>query len=68
MTTIAEISEITGIKEIDFVEDGKWLIEDQKGSKGLMNERIAKLKAQGIPAFFNARERVWGVLASEVQI
>lgn len=67
--TIAQIAEIVGTSEdrIEFESQGKWLVCDQIGSKGIMDSWVAKLKDAGIPAFYSSRQRVWGVLAEKVQ-
>lgn len=66
MHTITQIEAITGIRNIEFSAQGKWLVSDQRGSKGVMANAVAALKAAGIPAFFSATDRTWGVLAEEV--
>lgn len=68
MATLQQVREIAGVKnDVEFREDGKWLVTDQTGSKGICEGRVAKLKAAGIPAFYSARERVWGVLAEKIE-
>jgi hypothetical protein len=46
---------------------GKWISFDQQGSKGVMADRIARLKAAGIAAYFNVGDRTWGVLAEQIE-
>ncbi len=68
MATLAAILTIAGAPaDCEFEAEGKWLVSDQRGSKGIMEQRVAKLKAAGIPAFFSAGQRKWGVLAEKVQ-
>jgi hypothetical protein len=66
--TVQQILEIAGAwSGVEFSRQGKWLVSDQRGSKGVMNTWVARLKEAGIPAFFNATDRTWGVLAEKVQ-
>lgn len=59
---IARIEEITGIRDLGPPTlRGDWATWEQRGSQGLMDQRVSKLKAAGYKAFFSARERRWGV-------
>lgn len=59
---IARIEQITGIRDIgEPAERGNWATWDQRGSRGIMNAAVAALKMAGIPAFFSAADRRWGV-------
>lgn len=68
--TITQIAEIVGThaERLSFEPSGKWLVCDQIGSRGMMDTWVARLKEAGIPAFFRASERTWGVLAEMVQL
>lgn len=67
MATIQEILKIAGApSDVEFTEQGKWLVSDQRGSKGVMQLWVSRLKEAGIPAFFSASDRTWGVLAEKV--
>lgn len=62
MIDTAKIAEITGIRDLEEPEiRGQWATWDQHGSKGLMDERVKRLKDEGYVAFFSARDRRWGV-------
>ena len=41
--------------------EGDWIVWDQFASRGLHDRYVAELKAAGIPAFFRASERKFGV-------
>lgn len=41
--------------------DGDWIVWSQFASKGLHARYVDELKAAGVPAFFNATERKFGV-------
>lgn len=60
--TITRIEQITGIRDIGEPEiRGQWATWDQRGSRGIMENAVKALKAEGIPAFFSAADRTWGV-------
>jgi len=66
--TVAQIQQIVGSsRELSFEESGKWLVADQQGSKGVMQMWVQRCKDAGLPAFFSASDRVWGVLAEQVE-
>lgn len=62
MINLAEIAEITGIRDLPEPEiRGQWATWDQMGSRGVMDARIQRLKDAGYVAFFKAGDRTWGV-------
>ena len=67
LTKVAEIIESTRIAtRANLSEpkiDGDWLTWEQRWSKGSHDKLVTDLKAAGIPAFFRAGTRTWGVLA-----
>lgn len=69
--TIEQIAQIVGTSpdriRLDGADDDKWLTADQVGSVGVMQLWVGRLKAAGVPAFFRASDRTWGVLAERVQ-
>jgi hypothetical protein len=65
--TIAQIEQIVGKTGLEFSEDGKWLVCDQRGSKGVMDLWVKRCKDAGLPAFFSAGQRKFGVLAEQVE-
>ena len=69
--TIEQIAQIVGTTpdriQLAGDEGDKWLRADQVGSRGIMNSWVTRLKEAGIPAFFRAADRTWGVLAERVQ-
>lgn len=61
-TEISKIETITGISELgEPTIRGQWATWDQRGSHGLMQQRIRQLKDAGYAAFFSAADRRWGV-------
>lgn len=66
---VARIAKITGIniQSLNEPQIGDvWATWEQLGSRGLMDSRVAALKKAGVPAFFNAGERRWGVKIADV--
>lgn len=65
--TAAEfLSQVAGIVNFRVAApsiSGQWLVWEQTQSKGIHDKTVAALKAAGIPAFFKAGERRWGVKA-----
>lgn len=62
---MTKVAEVTGYKDLpEPRESGAWLVWEQRGSKGIMDRKVADLKSAGIPAFFNATQRTWGVKAN----
>ena len=71
MMTIDQIFATAGLRDADkdcYEEQGKWIVWDQIGSAGVMADAVARLKEAGVPAFYSAKTREWGVLASEVTL
>ena len=67
MKTLTEIESIIREKLPEPTStDGKWITFDQTWSKGLTQEYVDQIKAAGIPAFYNAGKRTWGMLAEEI--
>lgn len=60
---IQRVEEITGFGDLAGRADqrGEWITWDQIGSAGIMRDRVKRLKAAGIPAFYSAADRRWGV-------
>ena len=48
--------------------DGRWITFDQTWSKGLTAAYVNQIKAAGIPAFYNAGKRTWGILAEDISL
>lgn len=44
--------------------EGDWIVWEQAGSRKSMERAVAACRTAGIPAFFNAGERRFGVRAS----
>jgi hypothetical protein len=69
--TLAQIGQIVGKANLadvrEFTTEGKWLVCDQYQSAGVMASWVSRCKAAGLPAFFNASERKFGVLNEQVQ-
>lgn len=70
--TIAQIGQIVGKANLadvrEFTQDGKWLVCDQYQSAGVMASWVSRCKAAGLPAFFSPGQRIFGVLAEQVEI
>ncbi len=58
---VAEIIHEAGRVPAPSRTEGDWIVWDQWASRKLHDRYVAELKAAGIPAFFRAGERRFGV-------
>jgi hypothetical protein len=64
MTTMQDVTRIVGRDLGEPAGRGKWITWEQPWSRALTNDMVGRLKKAGIPAFFSADRRCFGVLAS----
>ncbi|HLX18431.1 MAG TPA: hypothetical protein VKS24_24860 [Bradyrhizobium sp.] len=67
MATMQQVNEIFQRDMGTPKRSGDWLVWDQFGSRPWMQQIVGEIKSAGIPAFFNARDRLIGIKADAVE-